>query len=79
LTEAYRITLEAWKPLEVRKPRSLGGAKLALRGTGSILVSGKNPPTDTHVMEVVAPPGGLAVLRLEVLPADGLIRLVGAT
>ena len=72
LTEAYRITLEAWKPLEVRKQRSLGGAKLALRGTGSILVSGKNPPTDTHVMEVVAPPGGLAVLRLEVLPADGL-------
>jgi hypothetical protein len=72
LTEAYRKTLEAWKILEVRKPRSIGGAKLALRGPGSILASGKNPPTDTHVMEIVAPAGGLAVLRLEALPADGL-------
>lgn len=72
VTNAYRVTLEAWKPLEVRKPRSVGGANLALRGRGSILASGKNPPTDSHVMEVVAPSGGLAVLRLEVLPADGL-------
>jgi hypothetical protein len=72
VTEAYRKTLEAWKILEVRKPRSLGGAKLAVRGPGSILASGKSPPTDTHVMEIVAPAGGLAVLRLEVLPADGL-------
>jgi hypothetical protein len=72
VTEAYRKTLEAWKILEVRKPRSIGGAKLALRGPGSILASGKNPPTDTHVMEIVAPAGGLAVLRLEALPADGL-------
>ena len=72
LEEAYTLAREAWKPLEVRNPQSVGGAKLALRDKGSVLASGKNPATDTHVMEIVAPPGGLSAIRLEVLPADGL-------
>jgi len=72
MESAQLAAREAWRILEPRKVASTGGAKLVVRGNGQVVASGKNPATDTHEVEIVAPSGGLAAIRLEVIPADGL-------
>ena len=51
---------------------SVEGAKLALRADGAILVSDKNPATDTYVLTFSNLPANVTAFRLEVLPDDSL-------
>jgi len=60
------------KPLAIERATSTGGAKLELKGPGTLLASGKSPPTDTHVVLIKALDTPMRTLRLEVLPANGL-------
>ena len=65
-------TVRQRAPLALDKADSAGGAKLELKGPGTVLASGKNPATDTHVLLTKALEVPVQTLRLEVLPADRL-------
>ena len=61
-----------WTPLTADSMVSVEGAKLALRADGAILVSDKNPATDTYELTFSNLPPNVTAFRLEVLPDDSL-------
>ncbi len=61
-----------WTPLTADSMVSVEGAKLALRADGAILVSDKNPATDTYELTFSNLPPNVTAFRLEVLPDDTL-------
>ncbi len=61
-----------WTPLTADSMVSVEGAKLALRADGAILVSDKNPATDTYELTFSNLPANVTAFRLEVLPDDSL-------
>jgi hypothetical protein len=65
-------SIGALRPLPIDKATSAGGAKLEVKGPGTLLASAANPPTDTHVVLSKPLEAQAKGLRLEVLPADGL-------
>ncbi|MFM8931404.1 MAG: DUF1549 domain-containing protein, partial [Gemmataceae bacterium] len=72
LREEMERSVGKLRPLAIEKAISSGGAKLELKGPGTVLASGKSPPTDTHVVLTKALERPVRTLRLEVLPANGL-------
>lgn len=61
-----------WTNLKADSMTSLGGAKLALRDDGAILVSETNPATDTYELIFSDLPPNVTAFRLDVLPDDSL-------
>jgi len=61
-----------WTALNADSMVSVEGAKLALRADGAILVSDKNPATDTYELTFSNLPPNVTAFRLEVLPDDSL-------
>ena len=61
-----------WTPLTADSMVSIEGAKLALRADGAILLSDKNPATDTYELTFSGLPPNVTAFRLEVLPDDSL-------
>ena len=61
-----------WTPLTADSMVSVEGAKLALRADGAILVSDKNPATDTYELTYSNLPPNVTAFRVEVLPDDSL-------
>ena len=61
-----------WTPLTADSMTSLGDAKMTLRPDGAILVSDKNPATDTYELTFSNLPPNVTAFRLEVLPDDSL-------
>lgn len=61
-----------WTPLTADSMVSVEGAKLALRADGAILVSEKNPATDSYELTFSNLPPNVTAFRLEVLPDDSL-------
>lgn len=61
-----------WFPLAIQSIRSKNGVDLKTLDDGSILASGTNPDTDTYTALVEIPEGGLAAIRVEVLPDASL-------
>lgn len=66
-----RLT-DGWTALKPEKVISTNGATFAVQQDHSVLVSGTNPPTDTHELSIPLEPGILAALRLETLPHESL-------
>ncbi len=63
-----------WKTLDIDSAVSLGGSTLEKQAGGSILASGKNPSSDTYVIEATLPEGGITGIRIEALPHASLSR-----
>ena len=61
-----------WTRLTADSMVSVEGAKLTLRADGAILVSDKNPATDTYELTYSNLPPNVTAFRLEVLPDDSL-------
>ncbi len=61
-----------WIQLTADSMTSLGEAKMTLRPDGAILVSDKNPATDTYELTFSNLPPNVTAFRLEVLPDDSL-------
>lgn len=61
-----------WTPLKADSMTSLGGAKLTVRADNAILVSDRNPDTDTYELTFSNVPPNITAFRLEVLPDDSL-------
>ena len=61
-----------WTSLTADSMVSVEGAKLALRADGAILVSDKNPATDTYELTYSNLPPNVTAFRVEVLPDDSL-------
>ena len=57
-----------WSVLKPSSAVSSGGATLVVQTDGSILSSGKNPPTDTYTLKFETALKGITALRMEVLP-----------
>ena len=62
----------AWTVLRPSEVTSKGGATLAVRDDGSILVSGTAPERDTYTLTVPTDLKGITALRLEALPDASL-------
>ncbi|MDB5313231.1 MAG: Planctomycete cytochrome [Gemmataceae bacterium] len=63
-----------WVLPEIAEMKSAGGATLAKQDDGSILVSGKNPTTETLTLVVTTTEVGIKSLRLEALAHPSLVR-----
>ncbi|HEX9794534.1 MAG TPA: PSD1 and planctomycete cytochrome C domain-containing protein [Planctomycetota bacterium] len=61
-----------WEPLAVANAVAEGGATLTELADGSLLASGANPATDLYRLELRAPRGELAALRLALVPDPAL-------
>ncbi|MEI2676406.1 MAG: DUF1549 domain-containing protein [Burkholderiaceae bacterium] len=61
-----------WTQLTADSMKSLGEAKMTLRPDGAILVSDKNPATDTYELTFSNVPPNVTAFRLEVLTDDSL-------
>lgn len=61
-----------WVPTQVIAARSLGGATMQTLDDHSILVAGKNPPTDRYVLELATPLRRFNAIRLEALTHPSL-------
>jgi hypothetical protein len=61
-----------WTQLTADSMKSLGEAKMTLRQDGAILVSDKNPATDTYELTFSNVPANVTAFRLEVLTDDSL-------
>ncbi len=57
-----------WAGVVPERLASAGGATLTAQPDGSILASGPNPDQDSYALAFRVPEGGIAGLRLEVLP-----------
>ncbi len=68
----WEKTQRIWTPLNPDSKISVEGAKLATRADGAILVSEKNPATDTYELTFKNVPSGVTAIRLDVLPDDSL-------
>ena len=61
-----------WATAEVVEAKSKNGATLTTQPDGSVLVSGKNSPTDVYTVKLKTNLSGITALRLEVLPDPSL-------
>jgi hypothetical protein len=61
-----------WQVLVPASVASQGGANLTVQKDGVVLVSGKNPETDTYTVTVTGELANATGLRLEALPDDSL-------
>ena len=57
-----------WEPLRPTRLVSVGGATLTAGTDGTVLASGKNPDTDTYILEAKTPLRDIAGIRIEALP-----------
>jgi hypothetical protein len=65
---------DSWVLPRVVSSKSAGGATLTPQGDGSVLVSGKNPTTETLTFELVTDLPGIRALRLEALAHPALVK-----
>jgi mono/diheme cytochrome c family protein len=70
--EAVLAFEKQWRPLLATKVISTDGTTLTAAPDGSILASGKDPDTDTYVLDAKAPLGEITAIRLEALPDPSL-------
>src|SRR5262249_15298706 len=63
-----------WITPTIVSMKSAGGATLAKQDDGSILLSGKNPTTETLTLEFATEQEGLKSLRLEALAHPSLVK-----
>lgn len=63
-----------WRPIELTKLKSTGGATLKRLEDGSILAEGTNPPKDTYEVAAVVDGKGMTAVRLECLTDDSLFQ-----
>ena len=61
-----------WKSLRATRLTSNDGATLTLGKDDSILVSGKNPESDTYVLESTVPVSQITGIRIEAMPDASL-------
>jgi hypothetical protein len=61
-----------WQPLMPQRLASDHGTTLSLSPDGSILASGKNPDSDSYILEGQAPLAEITALRIEALPHASL-------
>ncbi|HUQ91515.1 MAG TPA: PSD1 and planctomycete cytochrome C domain-containing protein [Bryobacteraceae bacterium] len=71
---AVRRASADWAPLSPDSAVSLGGSKLEKLEGGSILASGRNPSSDTYVIEASLLQGGITAIRIDALPHATLPR-----
>jgi len=64
----------AWMLPDVTEMKSAGGATLAKQPDGSVLVTGKNPATETLTIALTTTETGVTALRLEALTHPALVR-----
>ncbi len=57
-----------WEPLHPTRLVSIGGTILSADEDGSVLASGKNPDSDTYVLEAKMPLRDITGVRIEALP-----------
>jgi hypothetical protein len=63
-----------WRPLLATRVRSTNGTTLTAAADGSVLASGKNPDSDTYILDAKAPLGEIKAIRIEALPNASLPR-----
>jgi hypothetical protein len=63
-----------WVLPRLKSSKSAGGATLTPQPDGSVLLSGKNPTTETLTFEVVTELGSIKSLRLEALAHSSLVK-----
>lgn len=61
-----------WQPLQVSRLDAAGGTTLTASADGAILASGKNPDTETYLLEAKAPLRNITGVRIEALPDPSL-------
>ena len=61
-----------WEPLRPTRLVSVGGATLTAGADGTVLASGKNPDTDTYILEAKTPVRDITGIRIEALPDASL-------
>ena len=61
-----------WKPVQITRATSRGGAQLAVQPDGSVLASGPTPDRDTYEVTGHAAATGITAVLLEVLTDDSL-------
>jgi Protein of unknown function (DUF1553)/Protein of unknown function (DUF1549)/Planctomycete cytochrome C len=63
---------QQWQPLRPTRISALEGTTLTLQQDASILASGKNPDTETYVVEAAGPLSQITGIRIEALPDPSL-------
>jgi hypothetical protein len=63
-----------WIVPEIRETKSAGGATLTKQDDGSVLVTGKNPTTETLTFTLVTAETALRSIRIEALTHPALVR-----
>ncbi|MFM8271479.1 MAG: DUF1549 domain-containing protein, partial [Gemmata sp.] len=71
---AKALPADGWILPQVRASKSAGGATLAPLPDGSVLLSGKNPTTETLTFELVTALAEVKSLRLEALSDPSLVK-----
>ena len=61
-----------WKPLHPTRTVATQGSTIAAASDGSILASGKNPDSETYVIEAKSPLAQIKAIRIEALPDPSL-------
>jgi hypothetical protein len=67
-----RASITVWKPLQVSRAESRGGAVLKRQPDGSLVASGKNPTPDTYFVTARSKLSKITAIRLEVLTDPSL-------
>ncbi len=73
-SRAAKTMASAWELLEIVTLKSAGGATLTLQTDGSVLVSGKNPNSETLTFQVKTPGRPIVQLRVEALAHPSLVK-----
>ena len=63
---------KVWEPLRPTRLVSVSGATLTASADGAVLASGKNPDTDTYILEARTPVRDITGVRIEALPDPSL-------
>jgi hypothetical protein len=65
---------QEWVTPEIRTAKSAGGATIVYQNDGSVLLSGKNPTTETLTFELATDLQSIRSLRIEALTHPSLVR-----
>ncbi|MBM3982926.1 MAG: DUF1553 domain-containing protein [Planctomycetes bacterium] len=68
------LPADGWIVPRIASSKSAGGATITARPDGSVLLSGKNPTTETLTFELVTDLASIKALRLEALADPSLVK-----
>ncbi|MDY3561092.1 PSD1 and planctomycete cytochrome C domain-containing protein [Gemmata sp. JC673] len=68
------LSAASWLLPRIGASKSAGGAAITAQPDGSVLLSGKNPTTETLTFELFTDLQGIKALRLEALTHSGLVK-----